>query len=254
MQKNKISTPKGSLAIVTHYPEMESSKLAILCPGFLDSKDYLGLVGLAENLCEQGFAVVRFDPTGTWESGGTILDYTMTQYLEDIKNVLEYMLSRNKYENILIGGHSRGGQIAILYGARDPRISAVLGIMPSHRKIIGEERERWEKSGERFSERDLPANENEFVEFFTPFSYVLDYDKYDTLNDVARITVPIVLIAGDLDDVIEPRDVEEIFKNANSPKNFLIIPGIDHDYRHNRENVEFVNREILKQLKALGIV
>lgn len=254
MEKIKIETSKGKISAAIHRPEEGSEKLAILCPGFLDSKDYLGLVALAEDLCEEGFVVVRFDPIGTWESEGTMLDYTMTQYLEDIENVLEYMLAQGDYENILIGGHSRGGQMAVLYAARDTRISAVLAIMPSHGRIVGTRRSNWEKDGEKLEKRDLPADQNEFVEFHVPFNHVLDRDGYDALADVAKINVPIVFIAGEEDVTVEPAIVEELFENANEPKSFLIIPGIDHDYRLKEESVRLVNEEIFKQLKALEII
>ena len=128
--KTNIPSSRGSLAAAIHYPEQKTGRLAILCPGYLDSKDYKHLVGLAEELDKQGYTVVRFDPTGTWESEGHIADYTTTQYLEDIKHVLEYMLKQEDYTYILVGGHSRGGQVSILYAARDPRISVGLGIRP----------------------------------------------------------------------------------------------------------------------------
>src|SRR3989338_4946250 len=103
--RTRIPSSKGKLSAVIHYPENESEMLAILCPGYLDSKDYQHLVGLAEVLNNIGYTVVRFEPAGTWESEGNISDYTTTQYLEDIKSVLEYMLHRKRYRHVLLGGH-----------------------------------------------------------------------------------------------------------------------------------------------------
>jgi len=247
----KIPSTKGNLAAAIHYPENKTDKLAILCPGYLDSKDYRGLVGLAVALEEQGYVVARFEPTGTWESEGDISDYTTSQYLEDIKNVLEYMLSQANYKQILLGGHSRGGQVSILYAARDSRISTVLGIMPSSGPIQGQRREEWEKAGINISQRDLPAGENKKIEFRVPFNHVLDRDQYDAVGDVKKIKVPIVLIAGELDDLVPPDDVKEIFDNANDPKKFIVIPNIGHDYRHNDNEVKIVNEKILEQLKSM---
>ncbi len=254
MQKIKISTPKGNIAATVHHPKEKNSKLAILCPGFLDSKDYLGLAILAEDLRVEGFVVVRFDPIGVWESDGDMKDYTMTQYLADIKSVLDYMLTEEKFEKILIGGHSRGGQMAVLYAARDARISAVLAIMPSHGRIVGERRNKWERNGEWLEKRDLPFDGDTSVEFHVPFNHVLDRDRYNALADVAKIVVPIAFFSGELDDTVEPEIVQELFENANEPKSFFIIPGIDHNYRLKKEEVELVNKEILKGLGTLGII
>ncbi|HEY4509810.1 MAG TPA: alpha/beta fold hydrolase [Candidatus Paceibacterota bacterium] len=250
--KTNIPSSRGSLAAAIHYPEQKTGRLAILCPGYLDSKDYKHLVGLAEELDKQGYTVVRFDPTGTWESEGHIADYTTTQYLEDIKSVLEYMLKHGDYTYIMLGGHSRGGQVSILYAARDPRISLVLGIMPSTRSLMArmQHHEEWEKEGVSISHRDVPGNKDEEKEFRVPYSQVEDRDRYDVAEDVKKIKAPVILIAGELDDLVFPEDVKEIFDNANEPKKFIIIPGIGHDYRHNDEEVNVVNKSILEQLNA----
>lgn len=249
----KIPSTKGHLAAAIHYPKNKTDKLAILCPGYLDSKDYRGLVGLAETLEEQGYTVVRFEPTGTWKSEGDISDYTTSQYLEDIKNVLDYMLSQANYKQILLGGHSRGGQVSILYAARDSRISIVLGIMPSSGPIQGQRREEWEKAGVSISQRDLPNDKDKTREFRVPFNHVLNRDQYVAIGDVKKIKVPIILIAGELDDLVPPDKVKEIYNNANEPKKFLIIPNIGHDYRHNDSEVKIVNEKILEQLNLIKL-
>lgn len=251
--ETKIPSTKGNLAAAIHYPENKTDKLAILCPGYLDSKDYRGLVGLAETLEEQGYTVVRFEPTGTWKSEGDISDYTISQYLEDVKNVLEYMLSQTNYKQILLGGHSRGGQVSILYAARDSRISIVLGIMPSSGPIQGQRREEWEKAGVSISQRDLPNDKNKTIEFRVPFNHVLDRDQYDAVGDAKKIKVPIILIAGELDDLVPPDEVKEIYNNTNEPKKFLVIPNIGHNYRHNDNEVKIVNEKILEQLNSMNL-
>jgi pimeloyl-ACP methyl ester carboxylesterase len=251
--EKKIPSTKGNLAAAIHYPENKTDKLAVLCPGYLDSKDYRQLVGLAEALRGQGYTVVRFEPTGTWQSEGDISDYTTSQYLEDIKNVLEYILSQANYKQILLGGHSRGGQVSILYAARDSRISIVLGIMPSSGPIQGQRREEWEKAGVSISQKDLPNNKGKKIEFRVPFNHVLDRDQYDAVGDARKIKVPMILIAGELDDVVPPDKVKEIFDNANEPKKFLVIPNIGHDYRHNDSEIKIVNEKILEQLNSINL-
>lgn len=249
--KEFIKSTKGNLALAIHHTEAKTKKLAILCPGFLDSKDYAGLVALANELAEYGYTVVRFDPTGVWESEGDIADYTTTQYLANIKSVLEYMLTQNEYTDILLGGHSRGGMVSLLYTARDKRISKVLGIMPSSDKSMTPEREKeWRENKVSVSTRDLPDEREKRREFRVPFSHVEDRAKYYVVDDVAKITVPIILLAGEQDTLITPNDVKRIFGNANEPKTFTIIPKVGHDYRLNDDEVKIVNEHILK---ALGL-
>ena len=253
MEKVKIPNSKGqNVAAVIERPKAKTEKLAILCPGFLDTKDYDHLVELAKVLADRGYTVVRFDPTGTWESEGEITDYTTSQYLSDVKSVLEYMLRESGYKNILLGGHSRGGMVSILYAARDPRISAVVGIMPSspHSAFIKHRREQWKRGGFRISKRDAPGT-SEKREFRVPYAHAGDRDKFNVLKDVKRVHVPVVLLTGSLDVTVLPENVREIFDKANEPKQFIAIPKIGHDYRHNLSEIKIVNDKILEALTSM---
>jgi len=252
VERIKIQSSKGNLAAVINYPEKKTGKLAILCSGYLDSKDYSHLKDLAEMLSKEGYTAVRFDSTGIWESEGDISDYTTTQYLEDIKSILEYMLHQANYDYILIGGHSRGGQVSILYAARDPRISFVLSIMPSSKltTTMGQRFKDWQKTGISISYRDLPDNREQKREFHVPYSHAIDKDRYDVMKDVKKVKVPIIFITGELDDQCPPEHVRQIFDNANEPKQFVLIKGIGHDYRFNDDEIKLVNRNILNNMNV----
>lgn len=251
IEKKNIASSKGNLAVAIHYPETRAEKLAILCPGFLDTKDYTHLLKLAEELSQRGYTTVRFDPSGTWESGDDISDYTTTQYLADVKNVLEHMLREGDYKHILLGGHSKGGFIAMLYATRDPRISVVLSIMspyslgrPSNKEII----EKWKNEGYRISQRDVPGK-TEKKEFRVPYAHAVDRLQYNVLNDIKKFHGRLILVAGELDKTVLPEDIKLIFDKANEPKEFILMENIGHDYRHNDNEIKIVNERILAQLK-----
>jgi pimeloyl-ACP methyl ester carboxylesterase len=230
--KEFIQGSKGGIAVAVHEPAQKTQKLAVLCPGFLDSKDYAGLVALAEALCKKGYTAVRLDPTGTWESEGDIEEYTNTQYLDDIKHVLDHMLTEHEYTEVLLGGHSRGGQMSLLYAARDSRVTKVLGIMPSSgRTLVGARRDEWEAQGVSVSKRDLPENPEETCEFRVPFSHVLDREQYAVSEDIQNVTAEVYLVAGEFDTLVLPKDVRWLYDLAPEPKHFLEIQGVGHDYR-----------------------
>ncbi len=247
IKKEVIKSTKGNLSAAIHYPRQETEKLAIICSGFLDTKDYPSLIELANRLAERGYTAVRFDPTGVWKSEGSIADYTTTQYLADVKSVLEHMLAGKKYTEILLGGHSRGGMVSILYTARDSRISKVFSIMSPVGLASGEE---WNTAGMRYSKRDDP-NGGDDVEFEIPISYLEDLNKYNVLKEVTKVKIPILLLAGELDAGITPVDVENLYEQANDPKIFEVIPNIGHDYRLHKEQVGVVNNYILRWLDAV---
>lgn len=255
MTNIKIPTIEGkNIAAFINHPLRKTDRLAILCPGYLDSKDYDHLKTLAEDLAKEGYTTVRFDPIGIWESDGNISDYTTTQYIKNIKIIVDIMLLQGNYKHILIGGHSRGGMVSILYAARDPKVSVVLGIMPSSLYMDKNDSRVLEakKTGFSTSYRDLPENKNHKREFVVPYSHFLDNLKYNhlKLKAVRRIKIPLILIAGELDKMSPPEKVKEIFDNANEPKKFILIPGIGHNYRKNPLEIKLVNDEILRALRS----
>ena len=254
MPTEKVHIPSHGkkLAAVIHYPKEQTDRLAILCPGFLDTKDYPHLVKLADALTAQGYTAIRFDPVGTWESDGDISDYTTTQYLANVKNILAYMRNRENYTHVLLGGHSRGGFVAIFYAAQDPKVSAVLGIMPPYNllRTKREERDRkWKEDGFNISKRDVPGGGEK--EFRVPYSNMEDAKQYDVLSEVSKLRVPLILVAGEKDNLIPPEEVQKIFDNANEPKKMIVMKGIGHDYRRNPEEIETVNSEIIESLDEL---
>lgn len=251
-EKIKIKSIKGFLSAIIHRPDYDSRKLAILCPGYLDTKDYSHLVSLSHGLCNSGFVSVRFDPTGTWESDGEIKDYTISQYLLDIGSVLDYMSSQEGYKTVLLGGHSRGGQASILYAAKDPRITHVLGIMPSHYPIKPEKMEKWKNIGMKTSYLDVPGSHCSRT-FDVPFSYVTDRDKYDTIEAVRRIKAPILLIAGSNDKIATAEEVYELYSHAGNIKNFIELQNMDHNYRLNDEDIRRINETILTHPNFLSL-
>ena len=250
-EKVKIKNSKGQkIATVINWPVQKTDKLAILCPGFLDSKDYSGLKGLAESLTKKGFTVVRFEPTGTWESEGNISEFSMTQYLRDIKSVKDFMLKDREYKYVLLGGHSMGGRMAMLFAEDDPKISILVVIM-SGNKFSGDH--RWGPDGIRIDFRDLPDNPSKKIQYSVPITFLKDAKKYDALEKIKNLRIPILLIAGEDDKLCPPSKMQHIFDEANEPKKFMIIPGIGHDYRLNSEKVMKVNKVIIDYVKELNV-
>ncbi len=243
-----LNSKKQQLAAIVEYPQSQANKLAVLCPGFLDTKDYPSFVSLSRELVKIGYTVVRFDPTGTWGSEGDISEYTTRQYLSDIKSVTDFMLAKGNYTEIILSGHSRGGKMSILYAARNPQITKLVAIMPSPNNSTADSRlEEWEKNGFVLETRNVP-NSDERKEFKIPFSHVEDRNLYDVFKDVQKVHVPVLFVAGECDDVISLQDVKDIFEVANEPKEFILVPTVCHDYRLDEEQIQKVNKEIIAWL------
>lgn len=249
MQKIKIPSSDGkNIAANLYSPKQPNGKLAVLCPGYLHTKDYSHLVTLAEGLAEKGYEALSFDPIGTWESDGNINDYKISQYMKDVGTVLDYMLKDKNYSEVLLGGHSRGGGISILVAAEDPRITKVLGIMVSPQKPLNNERlSKWQSSGFETLSRSIPNSAEEKI-FEVPFSYAEDRARYSLLESAKKVKVPTIFIWGGMDKDVSFHDSNEIYKVISAPKKIIQIPEIGHVYWENSDHLEKTNAVILRNI------
>lgn len=250
MENIKIPSTKGAIAVTINRTASSDKKLAILCSGFLDSKDYNHLKILAEDLATHGYTVARFDATGIWESGGTQENYTTTQYLTDLKAVLEFMLNQGEFNYIILGGHSKGGFAALYHACHDSRISKVLAIMstyPYDREGSKDTLKKWKTLGYRISKRNMPDKEG-MHEFSIPYSYVADRVQYNLVESLDNLHCPVVMVAGAEDTIVPVTEVAWLYNQIPGIKTLITLPGIGHDYRHNIDEIKLVNKAILPKL------
>ncbi len=250
----RIDSSRGALEAVLHHPVGNAQGLVVLCPGYLDSKDYRHLVRLADDFARAGFAAARFDPTGTWASDGTIADYTTSQYLLDLRTVLDELLHERPYPQVIVGGHSKGGYVALLHAARDPRVTTVVGIMapPSIESVYDTVKQHklaaWKQDGYKVSQRDLPDGLG-MREYRVPYAYVIDRRTHDLSTAMRNYQGRTILLTSTGDDLVSAASVRQIYDWANEPKEFILLEGIEHDYRHTESAISIVNRAILDHFK-----
>lgn len=261
MPTEKIFIPNSfgqKISAVVHRPQEKNQTLVIICPGYLDTKDYGSFVKMAEDLSEIGFTAVRFDPSGIWESEGQTKDYSLSQYLKDVRSVINSIKEKETFEKTILIGHSLGGLVSLLFASQNEDLSAVVGIMPPYSMTRpGKEREEkknedWAKNGFALVKRDLPFQANEEKEFQVPISVIQDAYQYNLLEVASQITVPTLLLAGENDTTIPEEDVKLIFESLKAPKEFFILPNIGHDYRLKEEEIELVNKKVIDFLTNLG--
>jgi alpha-beta hydrolase superfamily lysophospholipase len=87
------------------------------------------------------------------------------------------------------------------------------------------------------------------MDFHVPFGHVLDRDRYDVIEDLKKIHVPVLLFSGGQDDIVPSRIVEDIYDAANEPKCYVEIPEARHDYRFDESVIRTVNDAVLERLQ-----
>lgn len=226
--------------------------IAVLLPGFLDSKDYASSVALAHRLPTIGITAVRFDPRGTWESGGSPADCTTTQQIHDVTAILDSFPPSDTDRRILIG-YCYGAYVAALSAATDERITEVVAIMPTRSFIwtedYDESKDTWRIGGERCYVRDLPDLAGS-VTVRVPYSVVEDAKSYLMTDVWENLRQPVLFVAGADDDIITPDSVRMLHdKCCSQRKELVVLPGVQHDYRYEEKQIEAVDRTVLGWLR-----
>ncbi|MBI1754834.1 alpha/beta fold hydrolase, partial [Candidatus Azambacteria bacterium] len=109
------------------------SGLAFVMHGLGGFKEQKHIAAIAETFIEKSFTVVRFDAADTLgESGGKYEDATVTNYYQDLEDVIAWARTQLWYrEPFALAGHSLGGMCVGLYAQKHPeRVLAVAPVSP----------------------------------------------------------------------------------------------------------------------------
>lgn len=85
---------------------------------------------LADGLTRAGIAVLRYDDRGVGESGGVFATATTYDFATDAEAAINYLLTRDDINHDEIGllGHSEGGLVAAMLGARNPDLDFIISL------------------------------------------------------------------------------------------------------------------------------
>ncbi len=236
----RVKTKSFDLAVFSR-GNRNAKKLALLIPGRLDTKDYAHLISHVEYLAKQGFLALAFDPPGTWKSSGKIEEYTTTNYIKSINELIAFFGNRPT----LLVGHSRGGSVAMLASMSNQAIMGAVLIMANY-GVPTPPDEKVKKSSFKISYRDLPPGTSKTSEqnkFKLPISYWEDGGRYNPLQALKKCTKPKLLIYGTKDEFTSPEEVKQIYENIPEPKMMVEIKA-EHDYRRDPKAIQKVNRAI----------
>lgn len=234
-----IKTPHFTLSIYTA-GNQNAERLALCLPGYCDTKDYPDIRTHTELLGSHGYYAVSFDPPGTWESAGDISQYTTTNYLKAINELITHFGNRPT----LLLGKSMGGRMAQL-GAKNPAVIGFISVVGAGSSAINANPSPvdWPSNPRHTPHRDLPENPQRFRDFSIPYAFVKDSLQYNSLQVVNKLHMPKLYIAGQNDPLVPPEHLKETYDAAAGPKEFIVLP-MDHDYRRNPEKLKLVNDTI----------
>lgn len=97
----------------------------------------------------------------------------------------------------------------------------------------------WQTNGHR----DIVSSK--FGELKIPFSFIQDARQYNALELIFQIHCPTLFIAGENDDKVPVNVTKKLFDKANEPKEWHLIPEMEHKYKHQPDKLKQVNKIIV---------
>ena len=208
-------------------PGAEESKktgwLVVLGHGVTGDKDRPVLVDTAEALNAAGFDTLRFSFSGNGASEGNFRQATITKEADDLASVLDAVAP--DYPQIAYLGHSMGGAVGVIQASRDARIDALIslaGMVDTKAFAEAEFAGVTPDKGCMWDEEECPLS-SEFID-----------DLCQRVKTVAppaaNIRIPWLLIHGTADDIVPPKDSEQIKALKGDAVTLKSIPGADHSF------------------------
>ena len=155
-----------------------------------------------------GFSTFMIDYRGYGKSQGKFP--TEQQVYQDAQIAWDYLVQKKGInpQQIIVYGHSLGGAIAIELASQNPTMAGLV------------------VEGSFTSMKDMVVFKGEYTWF--PIDAILT-QRFDSLDKVKSLSVPLLLIHGEQDTIVPSYMSESLFTAANEPKRLLLISDAGHN-------------------------
>ena len=236
MEKLKIKNRERQSIAVLLEDVPNSKGLVFVMHGLGGFKEQKHIVAFSDSFQKKNFTVVRFDTINTFgESDGNYEDATVTNYFEDLEDIIKWAKSQSWYkEPFYLVGHSLGGMCIILYTEKFS--GEVKGLAPISTVVSGrlsieangkENIDKWRETGYKEEKSEsIPGLVKRLK-----WSHMVDRLKYDVLLEVSKLTMPVLLIVGDKDDSTPLEHQKLLYEKLPGKKELHTIKDADHNFR-----------------------
>ena len=228
--------------------------LAVIMPGLSGHKEQPHIQIFKKAFDEKNFTTLVFDPGNSCgESYGKLEDATVTQYLHDLEDVIMWASKQEFYnEQFILAGHSLGSFCSLLYAEKFP--NKIIAIAPISTVVNGKMNmdrypkdliKEWKEKGIR----EWKSHSGEIKRL--KWRYIEDGIEHDTLKNIAKITMPCLLIVGEKDIETPVSDNKLLYGKLKCEKEIRIIKGAEHTFRE-KKHLEEIKNIILKWIEKIS--
>ena len=191
---------------------------------------------IADYLARQGIATLRYDDRATGKSvGGEVKNATSVDFMRDAAAGLDFLRNRNAFGKIGIVGHSEGGLIALMLGARK-KVDFIISLAGPGVKgdtlLAAQANRILTLSGQPANMTVEKYRQQNAVQQMPWIQWFIDYDPSD---DIRKTRCPVFALNGDRDcQVISSLNLTAIQRLLPASKKNLTkeYPGLNHLFQH----------------------
>lgn len=194
------------------------SPAAIVFNGNAGNRAYR--TSLAAALRGVGLSVLLFDYRGFGDSEGSPTEHGLT---EDARAVRRYVAGRSdvRADRLVYFGESLGSAVAVRLAVEHAPAALILRSPFTSLVDVG-----------RLHYPILPVR-------------WLLRDRFSSIDAIASVRAPVLIIAGDRDRIVPPEQSRRLFERASEPRELVVVRGADHNdaaLLDGRELMEAVQR------------
>ncbi|MFA6422042.1 MAG: alpha/beta hydrolase [Candidatus Buchananbacteria bacterium] len=229
---------KKNLSIIVEKHKKQNG-LVFIMHGLGGFKEQGHLQIVADAFRQKNFTVVRFDVANSVGEGeGCLENARATNYYQDLEDVIAWSKIQSWYqEPFALAGHSLGGICISMYAQKNPKKVSLLAPISTvvSGKLVYESHKKYDFDDPNVCRKiswlkGLKTTDTKKIKKLAQ-AFIRDCMKYNLLKEVSKLTMPVLLVAGDRDGTI-PRDhIEILYQALPEPKELCIIKNAPHTFR-----------------------
>ncbi|KAG6674346.1 hypothetical protein I3843_15G033100 [Carya illinoinensis] len=229
--------------------DTDQKELVILCHGFQSLKERIPMVNLAAALENEGTSAFRFDFAGNGESEGSFQYGNYRREADDLRAVIQHF-HRKKYVITAIVGHSKGGNVVLLYASMFNDVSIIVNISGRFNLERGIEGRLGKDYLQRIKQNGFidVRNKRGIFEYRVTEESLMDRLSTDTHAACLMIqqNCRVLTIHGSKDKIVPIEDALEFAKFIPNHK-LHIIQGADHEYTSHQDELAAVVLDFIRE-------
>lgn len=199
---------------------------------------------LADSLAARGYASLRYDKRGIAASAAAGADesqLTFDAYIDDAAAWAEWLAADERFDRVVLAGHSEGGLIALVAAKRTDKVVAVVtlagvgeSIDATLRRQLGTQPEPYRSECMRIID-ELKAGRTvsdpmpELAALFRPSvqPFLISQMRYEPSNEARTLSQPLLVVQGTTDIQINLNDAIKL-STVNPRTRLAIISEMNH--------------------------